>query len=685
MRVALILMMTVSSFAGPLAGQATATWHPIAHPTRPRDAAWDPGRQRTVFWTTSPIQQWEWNGAGVEHRQHVTEGISGVLWLGSDRQRGQLLAVANAYGGMNRGVGRWDGARWSWQNATAPFTSAEFCFDEVRRRIVAYEGNGAIHEFDGTVWWSSTPSPAPQPRGWAAFAYDPIGRRCILYGGATNNTVLGDCWAFDGSSWRLLAANAAAGPRSHAAMAHAPGLGGLMLYGGTTATTTYRLLGNGWQAVPTTNDPGPMSGGRLVQDATSMLLVGTYDPAGSVWRFSGSSWTLIDRFTVPWSRFLGAGAFDRVRGQTLTFGGVGRTDAGQLFDTRFRDITATAQPSPRSHVAMCWSPGEQQIVLFGGEDTSGARFADTWNWTGIDWVQRSPAVSPPMRSRAAIAEDPSGGVLLFGGVNGTGALADQWRWDGTNWRQMTPAMLPSSNGPAVAALDRARNRVVLLCDAGVPLTWEYDGITWTQAGPGLVFSAVRPLQLAFDPRRQRVMATDSSTLFEWSGSTWTPVPVLGAISGLVAVVTDDVRQALVAIGTTNTGGAHSLTSWPNAAESFGSGCALGPTPVLHAMMSPTIGNATFALEVGTLAPLAPTFLGFGFVARSIPIGNGCSIHFAMPVASAFTLAEPGGRARWAMPIPNAVSLRGVEFVAQAAVVDPPRGLIGPVTLTQGMR
>ena len=87
-----------------------------------------------------------------------------------------------------------------------------------------------------------------------------------------------------------------------------------------------------------------------------------------------------------------------------------------------------------------WNPDTGDIVLLG----------DTWEYDGVNWVQRSPASNPSARYYHAMAYDSARGVtVLFGGHDTRDRLNDTWEWDGTNWTQRFPATKPTTRrGPA---------------------------------------------------------------------------------------------------------------------------------------------------------------------------------------------------------------------------------------------
>ena len=101
-----------------------------------------------------------------------------------------------------------------------------------------------------------------------------------------------------------------------------------------------------------------------------------------------------------------------------------------------------------------------------------------WTWDGTNWTQQSPVLSPGARESAAMANDGSGHVVLFGGYPGFGAddLSDTWMWDGSNWTQEHTATGPSPRTvPALAY--HAPGQVMLFGGKGqgdLNDTWVYE-------------------------------------------------------------------------------------------------------------------------------------------------------------------------------------------------------------------
>ena len=116
---------------------------------------------------------------------------------------------------------------------------------------------------------------------------------------------------------------------------------------------------------------------------------------------------------------------------------------------------ATAQqwravrPPARGDVAMAydWTHGS---VIFGGTDNFSlaplTAYSDTWTITGTSCRRQTPAISPPARTRHALAYDVTRiRTVLFGGVFPNRSFAgDTWEFDGTNWTTVTTAHVPGA-------------------------------------------------------------------------------------------------------------------------------------------------------------------------------------------------------------------------------------------------
>ena len=137
---------------------------------------------------------------------------------------------------------------------------------------------------------------------------------------------------------------------------------------------------------------------------------------------------------------------------------------------------------------MAYDPIRQRGVMFGGYFVQGGdgRSSATWEWDGTHWLARRPLVSPPERSRAAMAFDPvRGRIVMFGGYWSSGTLwqvrllRDMWEYDGQTWQQIPLAgAWPSARFYHGMASDPLRGKVVMFggeAYIGAPV---YLGDTW---------------------------------------------------------------------------------------------------------------------------------------------------------------------------------------------------------------
>jgi len=134
---------------------------------------------------------------------------------------------------------------------------------------------------------------------------------------------------------------------------------------------------------------------------------------------------------------------------------------------------------------MAYDPATAQMVLFGGQSTSGD-LNDTWTWDGTTWTQLFPATSPSTRSYTSMAYDSATAqMVLFGGATNTGGfLNDTWTWDGTTWSQLFPATSPPARNSATMSYDPATTQLVLFGGGGIGGGWIND--TWTYGAPATV-------------------------------------------------------------------------------------------------------------------------------------------------------------------------------------------------------
>jgi hypothetical protein len=113
---------------------------------------------------------------------------------------------------------------------------------------------------DSWTWdgagWKRVATSGPSPRSDAAFAYDPMTRTALLFGGRdASGRALSDSWRWDGSSWRRLDASGPAA-RQGATLVYSPSRSCMLLLGGVGAdgvrSDMWCLSGDRWRSAGTT-------------------------------------------------------------------------------------------------------------------------------------------------------------------------------------------------------------------------------------------------------------------------------------------------------------------------------------------------------------------------------------------------------------------------------------------------
>jgi hypothetical protein len=281
-------------------------------------------------------------------------------------------------------------------------------------------------------WVFEDPDHSPPGLYSTAMATEPDGD-IVLFGGRDDSGAYRDeTWSFDGADWSQVASS---GPSASygSQIATSPANAGVVLFGGYVAT-----------------------GGGTAD--------GLFD---ETWVLSNGTWSQRTPANAPPKRRFHTMVSDAQRGEVLLFGGRGAS--GNLDDTwvwnglTWQEQVPDHSPPPRTSGAMAYDPIRGEAVLFGGT-IDGVDVGDTWVWDGSDWEERTPANtsdSPSARRQAAMAFDPNlGGVVLYGGFDGSDVVGDTWVWDGEGWSELDlDGPLPRS--AARMALHPATARLVL--------------------------------------------------------------------------------------------------------------------------------------------------------------------------------------------------------------------------------
>lgn len=284
---------------------------------------------------------------------------------------------------------------------------------------------------------------------------------------------------------------------------------------------TWESDGTAWVLrTPVTSLPRLLNS-RCVYDAARgrTVFVGADTPGGtfSTWEWDGQNWLQRPTPAALTGRLSVALAYDAARARTVMFGGLG---AGGVFGTALAETwewdgvawvqrTLPTSPSARAAAAMAYDASRQVCVLFGG-----TAVADTWEYDGVTWTQRVGAM-PPARSYPGLVHDRQRGVtVLFDGSGAAGYLDDVWQWDGVAWTQQLATVQPSSFLNPALAYSATRDRLVMfggdLGAGGANQTWEWDGRDWARI----------PLPTPLSPpaRVSHSMWSDGTDVFVFGGN-----------------------------------------------------------------------------------------------------------------------------------------------------------------------
>jgi hypothetical protein len=149
--------------------------------------------------------------------------------------------------------------RSHWWHRPRPRCGHALAFDESLGKTVLFGGVGSHQKSLGDTWlfdggsWRRVSAPGPPARRYAALAYDPVLKGCLLHGGSIDDAGrrgFGDAWLFRDESWERLPECWETDVRDDHGLAfhHAAGRM-IMLDGNTGARGVLASSSRGWQAV----------------------------------------------------------------------------------------------------------------------------------------------------------------------------------------------------------------------------------------------------------------------------------------------------------------------------------------------------------------------------------------------------------------------------------------------------
>jgi hypothetical protein len=441
--------------------------------------------------------------------------------------------------------------------------------------------------------------------------------------------------------------------------------------------------------------------GAMVYDPVDgyVLLFGGYGPGGNygdTWTFVHNQWTQLS-LAGPGPRYAATLAWDAADGYAVLFGGYDSTTGVYHNDTwtyvhgTWTNITGTTNQTPpaRWRAAMTYDAADGYVLLFGGTNSVGTAYSDTWKFLHGNWTKLTVTGSPPGRYRASMAFDPAGNdTVLFGGCTSTCPDSGTWTYRNLTWKSLSPSTHPGARVYYGFTYSSLAGSILLFGGSSsgasnVPLsdTWNYTNGTWTQLSLPRSPTAVAYLMMAFDPiDGYSVMYGGEWANGTYSDRTWVLGPsILGAIS--VSPATVDLTRS-VAVNATpigfskyvaydwvtlppgcSAGNVSAFLCTPNATGAFSLVATLNDS-----LGVPRTENATISVSAD------PTLVSFRAVPSTVTVGSTVNLSVnasggASPFTYQYVGLPPGCGSRNTTPLACVPGGTGGAYTVEAEVVD----------------
>jgi cysteine-rich repeat protein len=312
-------------------------------------------------------------------------------------------------------------ARWIEHTITpGKRHGAAFAYDSLRGRLVVFGGeqyDGSPFERNDTIeWdgidWSRMPTEGgPSARVDSAMAFDAARGESVLFGGFDGQHEVTDTWVWNGLEWRSVNVGGPARRFAHA-MAFDPVRKVIVLFGGF-----YQGSAAG--------DPD-----RYLDDT---------------WEWDGATWTQVTTAaaSTPPGRVGAAMAFDPKLGKILMVGGsVNDTNGNPInfddmwtYDGTWTPVTVVGSKPVVAYAGLTYDVKNQRIVLHGGYSTgTGAELGAMWAWNGTTWTNLG--AQSPLARGSHVFVNVGDSIVMSAGRQGSGvtdALGDTFIYNGTSW------------------------------------------------------------------------------------------------------------------------------------------------------------------------------------------------------------------------------------------------------------
>src|SRR3989441_6284050 len=318
-----------------------------------------------------------------------------------------------------------------------------------------------------------------------------------------------------------------------------------ILFGGwdvglSNETWSYDLGNNSWTKMRPTGAPSAREAQSATYDsrADRVILFGGNDGTAAsreTWSydFGTDTWTNMTTAIAPPGNLYSVVTYDSESDRAILFGGnyfgARETWAFDYNANAWTNMTPTetSLPSARTAHALAYDSRHDQVILFGGQSSSGIDETWAYDFNANTWTNLKPTTHPSWRYFHAMDYDvKSDRVVMFGGFAATGINNETWAYDFTsnNWTMMRPVAGPPGLYGHAMAYDGRVGRSLLYGGSASSYShemWTYDAATnrWIRIDPPR--PSVSPeLTMAYDVRWDRVILFGGVTPTGWS-QTWT--------------------------------------------------------------------------------------------------------------------------------------------------------------------
>ena len=248
----------------------------------------------------------------------------------------------------------WNGAGWRLVDSAGPpiRNLGGVAYDPAREVLVVHGGTYSAQLSYGDTWewradagWNRVDVPGPGVRDHTQMTYDAARHQVVLFGGQRDtSTFPSDTWLWDGGQWSAVSGSTPGG-RVHHAMQYDPDAGVVVVFGGVESGTSDRGDTWGWDGASSAKvlpDQASRTHARMAFDESrrALVLVGGSSPADPVLVRQAAGWSPLGVPGGPPARYLPGVTYNRAGGALVVFGGGDATTGALLADTWELDATS---------------------------------------------------------------------------------------------------------------------------------------------------------------------------------------------------------------------------------------------------------------------------------------------------------------------------------------------------------